>query len=666
MPRDMAWELENMTRPAIPVCSGLVFGMAAAYYLFADGGGGLRELIAALLIFAAAALLACLFKTSFYARAVVFSIAAAAGIFYSFVYTNLHMRPIQALAGSQIEIDGTVFSRSVKDSGQAIIYGKINGISGGVTVYSAENLGEPGDHVILRGAAYPIENDGFYDNKTRFFPDGIFISANVGEICETGRNGGIFGILRRFSEYVSKEIRARLPGSYGELLSAMTTGDRSVMSDRLSLSLNRSGAGHIAAVSGLHVTVAVFFLRYILGRLRAPRAAASLTSLAFAGLFTVFTGLRISAIRAAVMMSIFIVGEIILRRQDALNTLCVSAALICLFSPFSVGDISFQLSFAGAAAMAISPEIIKNIKNINIGTKLLKTAAVSLSASLFTAPFVLLHFNEISLAAPIVNIFVIPLCTVSVVFGILFAMTGCVFPWLLAPAFVAEIPVIAICGAVSKLRFAYLPVSRPEFAAIGFLIAILVACAYYFLRRPGLIFKLSVMAASVCIFIYGLAFTLNRNEVTVTVANLSRGRGIILQKASECLIIDIGGGLSDLCEEFSEKNGCVPSAVIAIDGGPSASSAYSRLPCAPENIYITSPGQLCTVDAGWARAEIADSTVKIFANGAELRVYSDFCPPDGAKGGSVVLLDGLTIAAGKTYGRGMTRLEIGSETEGLR
>ena len=137
------------------------------------------------------------------------------------------------------------------------------------------------------------------------------------------------------------------------------------------------------------------------------------------------------------MVMVFLGAIIINRKGDLYNALALAAFLILILTPYSLFDISFQLSFAAVASLiffmpkwlallhAPPPKeaagqtrewILRQIHKALRGSVIF--FLVSLSATLGTLPLILLYFNRLSLitllanliCVPILGILAIPVC----------------------------------------------------------------------------------------------------------------------------------------------------------------------------------------------------------------------------------------------------------------
>jgi competence protein ComEC len=192
-----------------------------------------------------------------------------------------------------------------------------------------------------------------------------------------------------------------------------------------------TGIAHLLAISGDHLGIVALLsfslLIWILKRSEFLLLSISVKKLA-AGLtipcillYTFIAGGGISVIRATIMVITFFLSILFNRERNLLHTLALAAFLILIFSPPSLFDVSFQLSFfAVLSILYLVPRILQWLKEK--GTSLpLKTSwrqsifkytklslLVTAVAILGTAPFVALHFNRISPIGFVTNLFFIP------------------------------------------------------------------------------------------------------------------------------------------------------------------------------------------------------------------------------------------------------------------
>ncbi|MDO5319121.1 MAG: ComEC/Rec2 family competence protein [bacterium] len=106
-----------------------------------------------------------------------------------------------------------------------------------------------------------------------------------------------------------------------------------------------AGTIHVFAISGLHVMVVAWLLNTALTTVCLPSCARGLVCLPLVWAYVVLTGVRPSAVRAATMVSLFLVASVLGRRPDALAAWSVTALGVYALSPERLFDLGCTLSF---------------------------------------------------------------------------------------------------------------------------------------------------------------------------------------------------------------------------------------------------------------------------------------------------------------------------------
>lgn len=185
-----------------------------------------------------------------------------------------------------------------------------------------------------------------------------------------------------------------------------------------------AGAMHVLAVSGMHVGILFIILGVILSwfdNLKRIRWMKQMLLLLFIWFYAMLTGFSPSVMRAAVMISVIITGQMILRKGNIYNTMLLAATVLLLYNPFMITEVGFQLSFLAVfGIVAWHPVVFRWFEPSNwLIHKIWEITSVSIAAQLMTFPLGLLYFHQFPLLFFVSNLIVIPLAFVIMLGAIL-------------------------------------------------------------------------------------------------------------------------------------------------------------------------------------------------------------------------------------------------------
>ena len=202
------------------------------------------------------------------------------------------------------------------------------------------------------------------------------------------------------------------------VLSALTIGDKTELSDSVRESYSVAGASHILALSGLHIgllyTLLFFILKPIARRGNIGRVIRSVLLLILLWAFAFFTGLSPSVVRSVSMFSILAMADMVGRQPLSLNTLAAAAWLMLFCNPAWLFDVGFQLSFLAVASILLIQKPIYHLITVKgrIGKYIWGLISVSVAAQIGTAPLVMFYFSRFSVHFLLTNLVVIPFITI--------------------------------------------------------------------------------------------------------------------------------------------------------------------------------------------------------------------------------------------------------------
>ena len=188
-----------------------------------------------------------------------------------------------------------------------------------------------------------------------------------------------------------------------------TVGYRRAMSREVRNRFSATGVAHILAVSGFHVAIVCGFLSFLfsfLPRNGCCRWIRYISLLVLLWGFAAITGLAVSSVRAALMLTMYLTGGVLDRRAERYNILAASAFCMLVYEPLYLFDIGFQLSYlAVLSILYFQPRLQALIK---VHNPFLRTpwgwVTVTLSAQAGTTFLCLYYFGQFSTVFLLTNL----------------------------------------------------------------------------------------------------------------------------------------------------------------------------------------------------------------------------------------------------------------------
>ncbi len=171
--------------------------------------------------------------------------------------------------------------------------------------------------------------------------------ARQAELVESARGGSFRSRWEKMSEALARGCGMGLdawPETAG-MLKAILLGRRGGLSRERRARFADAGTVHVFAISGLHVMVVAFVLRQLLSRIGLCTVAQGLFTIPLLVAYTVLTGARPSAVRAAAMASLWLLSLAFGRRPDSLAAWSITAFAVYAYSPERIHDLVCTLSF---------------------------------------------------------------------------------------------------------------------------------------------------------------------------------------------------------------------------------------------------------------------------------------------------------------------------------
>ncbi|MFC1643697.1 ComEC/Rec2 family competence protein, partial [Chlamydiota bacterium] len=255
-------------------------------------------------------------------------------------------------------------------------------------------------------------------------------------------------LFNRVSDYLRVRIKKVLLSGEDKnhrknILAAMILGDRGGIPPEIKEIFIQTNTMHVLAISGLHVCIIAGLIFLFTGLLFVPLRWRYFLTVCFLLIYVVISGGRSSVLRATIMISFVLIGKMLNRKGESLNTIGLSALLMLIINPFLLFDAGFQLSYVTVISIIIIAPILDSLwqkkfcyeanikkvyrKNDYIIRWLGKTLSVGIAAWLGSFPLVLYYFKIISPFSFIINIIVIIFLFLILIVGFFTVIIGQIF-----------------------------------------------------------------------------------------------------------------------------------------------------------------------------------------------------------------------------------------------
>lgn len=491
-------------------------------------------------------------------RAVVLLSGAAFGFCWFALWTHLFVSPSDALTGQSVSRSAVVldFPRQT-NAGCAVDVETDNGVPTRLFV-RGDLSAAPGDRLEVT-ADFVRADFLFGEENTQFSSRGVFLLAYAdGEDVTVlpAERTPVRLLPRVWANRLSASLDGLFPPEQAALLRAMLLGDKSTLDGGTVCAFNRSGLAHVLVVSGLHLSVLLQALSFLLRRRRRLLIALGVPLLVF---FVLLVGCTPSAIRAAVMNSLLLAAPLVRRESDGPTSLALALFLLLLQNPYAAASISLQLSFASVAGiLLVTGPLYEHLRartcahpGKRVRNRLLCALWGSLSATagalLFTTPILAYWFRTVSLVSPLSNLLCLWAVGLLLPLGFLCAGFGLFSP---ALAGIFALPVGLLCRYLLGMTkflgsFAFSALSMESIYCRFWLVAVytLLAAAFFLRRerRKHFILPLCAPVLLLCAAILLTHLSHQMPALTLTALDVGQGASTAVYSRGCTALVDCGG-----------------------------------------------------------------------------------------------------------------------------
>jgi len=439
----------------------------------------------------------------------------------------------------------------------------------------------------------------------------------------------------------STGLAAGMPSREAELARGFVLGEDERIDESTKENFRRSGLSHLLAVSGENVTLLALLAMPVLGLLGIPLRERLLWVLGLIAVYVPVAGAGPSIQRAGVMGAVGVLAMLGGRRSSRLYALALAAVVTLAVDPAVAADIGWQLSFAAVLGILLLARPLRRAIGSPLGDgpwrqALAEGLAVTVAASLATAPLIAFHFEALSTTTLVANVLAMPAVAPSMWLGMCSAALAQAPGLPLEPlnglnalllAYVAQVASWCAGPDWAELR---VHLSGTGLAATYFSIALQSIAALYLHRLQLLRPALGGLGAAVLVAIAlawpgGNGVAAPVDGLRVEVIDVGQGDAILFQPAAApAVLVDGGPPGDDLAGKLADAGVTgLGAAVITHDQSDHAAGVEELLGRFPVELLVyarLSRRALAKADGAGVRPERVAAGLELRSGALRLQV----------------------------------------------
>jgi competence protein ComEC len=385
---------------------------------------------------------------------------------------------------------------------------------------------------------------------------GAHARLDVETLTATGRRrGGVAGALDGVRRRAEAALSSALPSGEAALARGMVLGQDDALGEQERDDFRASGLSHLLAASGTNVALLAALVVVLATAAGLGLTGRMLLALAAVAAYVPLAGGGPSIQRAGIMGAAGLFAVLAGRPASRWYALLLAAALTLALNPRAIADVGWQLSFAAVVALlAVGPALAGRLRRHMPGP-VAEPLAVTVAATLGTAPLVALQFGRVSLVSLAANLLAAPAVAPVMWLGAIAAAIGQVLPALAAVPAALTGPPLAylgwLAGVAARMPGAELSAGlTPVGAAAAY--AGLAGAAVAIRRRsesssrrpPGVRRTLVIAGAAVALTVAAVVAYVRapRPPAGLVVSFLAVGQGdaTLVQHGEHAMLVDTG------------------------------------------------------------------------------------------------------------------------------
>jgi competence protein ComEC len=418
-----------------------------------------------------------------------------------------------------------------------------------------------GDEVTLYGTIYAPRNErnpGEFDYAAYLAMQDIYGTMHLNksdQVALTGHseaNPVIKYFIHPIKHYVIELDQTTLSPLGASILTGLLVGERSDIPSEVMQYFSYSGTIHILSISGLHIVFITALLFGFFSFLRLRYEWRVYMTLLCLGIYMGVADMIPSVVRAGLMTGVVLIGTLLQRRQNIVNSLFVSLIIILFIQPLALFDIGLQLSFTAVLSIVLIYPRLENLcrkmgffqsGEMSFAEKILALLLVSIAAQIGTIPFTAFYFYKIPLIALAANVLIVPLSSFVMGIGFITAIVGTfsmtAAQWFANVNDLSILLMVKLAEWSSKMPLAYMDFYRMDAWSMLWFYLLL---GYFLLWKVTKIRKYGLIAfLSVVVFFVWKPVFFPENDLKIYFLDIGQGDASVIQTpGGKTIVIDAG------------------------------------------------------------------------------------------------------------------------------
>jgi competence protein ComEC len=410
-----------------------------------------------------------------------------------------------------------------------------------------------GDELLIPSSWHPIDppfNPAEFNYKKYMANQNIYCQAflHQGQFFILNRNAGnpLIAYSLRLRQRLIEKFKSNMHNQEAiAVASTLILGYKADLSNEVLQAYSKTGTIHVLSVSGAHVAIVFILLNLLLGFLEKFRYGKSLKAVLIITMiwyYSLLSGFSPAVCRAAVMITMVIIGKTYSRNINTLNILAISAFFLLLYDPLFITDVGFQLSYLAVFGLIVLQPVVYKLVDFKNkwADKLWALCSVSVAAQVITFPLSAFYFHQFPVYFLISNLFIIIPSAIIMYTGIAYLLLPAI-P-LVSPllAFILEKSILLMDKTLALIEHTpYSGINKIWITGTEYLLlyALMISIFYFFHEQRKWLLKLSLCF----MFLFVISISLKRwdslHSDSITFLNLRKHTGIILKKGNRAVII---------------------------------------------------------------------------------------------------------------------------------